>query len=112
MNSSWETPPNGDFASYVERLMAEAARRNHIAQGAHQVQQNLNAGSGAAQSEASAAQNADEQVGAEQARAMYAAPGFQLRSEHPLARGFRQVIKKLESNLQEIAQQQQQQKKK
>ena len=25
MNPQWNTPPNGDFASYVERLTAQAA---------------------------------------------------------------------------------------
>jgi len=25
MNPQWNTPPNGDFASYVERLSAQAA---------------------------------------------------------------------------------------
>ena len=45
-------------------------------------------------------------------RALFAPPGMQLPSEHPLARGLRQLVRKLEGNLQTLAQQQQQQQQK
>lgn len=112
MNPSWDTPPNGDFASYVERLTAEAARRNLIAQRSGQNGlQSLDASSGTPEPDASALQDGADRAAAERARALFAPPGMQFPTEHPLTRGLRQLMKKLESNLQEIAQQQQQKKK-
>ena len=32
MNTQWNTPPNGDFASYVERLSAQSARARRTSQ--------------------------------------------------------------------------------
>ena len=112
MNPSWETPPNGDFASYVERLTAQAAQRHLMAQRAtrYGAQQGFDAPlSGAPESETSVLQGAGDPGAADQARALFAPPGLQLPSEHPLTRGLRQVLKKIEGNLQQIAQQQQQQ---
>ena len=42
---------------------------------------------------------------------MRIAPGLQLPTEHPLTRGLRQVLRKMESNLQDMAKQQQQKQK-
>jgi|SRR5690349_13069276 len=112
MNPSWETPPNGDFASYVERLTAQAAQRHLMAQRAARqgAQQGFDAPM--PDSGTSALQGTGDPGAAEQARALFSPPGLQLPSEHPLTRGLRQVLKKIEGNLQEIAQQKQQQKKK
>ena len=40
MNTEWNTPPNGDFASYVERLSAQSAvaRRTSQADGQHSLE--------------------------------------------------------------------------
>ena len=40
MNTQWNTPPNGDFASYVERLSAQSAnaRRTSQADGEHSLE--------------------------------------------------------------------------
>lgn len=112
MNPSWDTPPNGDFASYVERLTDQAAQRNLMAQRAGQngLQSN-DAPPGTQEFEAAAPQSEADQAAVERARALFAPPGMQFPTEHPLTRGLRQLINKLETNLQDIAQQQQQKKK-
>lgn len=113
MHPSWDTPPNGDFASYVERLTAQAAQRNLMAQraGQHGLQSIDAPGPGALEAEHAVLQAGGDLAAAERARALFAPPGMQFPTEHPLVRGLRQLIKKLESNLQDAARQQQQKKK-
>mgnify|MGYP003588856748 CR=1 FL=1 len=114
MHPSWDTPPNGDFASYVERLTAQAAQRNLMAQraGQHGLQSIDAPASGVPDSESMGLRAVADPAAAERARALLAAPGLQIPTEHPLTRGLRQLIKKLEGNLQDMARQQQQQQKK
>lgn len=106
----WDTPPNGDFAAYVERLTALSAQRSLMAQRA--VRQAAAQTFDAPQPDAVSMQRVGDPGAADQAQALFAPPGLQLPTEHPLTRGLRQVLRKIESNLQDMAQQQQQKQKK
>ncbi|MBS0450846.1 MAG: hypothetical protein JSS14_05990 [Proteobacteria bacterium] len=114
MHPSWDTPPNGDFASYVERLTAQAAQRQLMAQRAsqHAVQSFDAPAPASLEAESTGLHTGADPASAERARALFAPPGMQFPTEHPLTRGLRQLVKKLESNLQDMARQQQQQQKK
>ena len=104
-----ETPLKDETpAAYVERLTAQAAQRTLVNQRAQQ--QSLHVtdfGTGAQPPHSSSGLPEEvDPAAAERARAQFAAPGQQLPSEHPLSRGLRQVMKKIESNLQDMGQQQ------
>ena len=111
MNPDWDTPPGGDFASYVERLTQQSALRA-LAPRARMEMQSQQAQDIDAQPPASLQQQPDSPAlndeAVARARALFAAPGRQLQSDHPLVRGLRLALKKLESRLlQDIARQQQ-----
>lgn len=101
MNPQWDTPPNGDFASYVERLTEQAALRSLTQHAQHGMQVQQPQGLDAPES---GAQAPDDEAAA-RARALFAAPGRQLPGGHPLARALGLALKKLENRmLQGIAQ--------
>lgn len=105
MNPQWDTPPNGDFASYVERLTEQAALRTLAQRAQHGMQVQQQQDLDAPEPKSPGAQTRDDEAVA-RARALFAAPGRQLPGEHPLARGLRLALKKLENSLlQGIAQQ-------
>ena len=100
MNPQWDTPPNGDFASYVERLTEQAALRTLAQRAQHGLEtdqhQDLDTPPGPGDT---AARSAGDEAAA-RARALFAAPGQQLPGDqHPLVHGLRLVFKKLESSL-------------
>lgn len=105
MAHAWDPPPKGDFAAYVERLAAQAARRSL----AQQANPSFDAAPGDA--DFAAQQTFSDQEAAGRARELFLSPGQQPPSENSLTKGLRQLAKKLETNLQDIAQQQQQKKK-
>jgi hypothetical protein len=116
MNPEWDTPPGGDFASYVERLTQQSALRALAPRPRVDMQSQQAQGMDAQQAASSQSPQSsdsfdspamsDEAVA--RARALFAAPGRQLQSDHPLVRGLRLALKKLESSLlQDIARQQQ-----
>ena len=114
MAHPWDTPPKGDFAAYVERLSAQSAQRSLMAQrAARQGSQALpDDHFGRPESESPVFGGVNDPGSADQARALSTPPGLQVPGEHPLARGLRQIMKKLEDNLQDIAQKQKQQQQK
>ena len=88
MNPHWETPPHGDFASYVDRLMAQSALAAQRAQYALRAQ---------------AQETGDGQAQESPPPLDMLAPGRQHPSDNPLARGllaaFGALREKLEHSL-------------
>ncbi len=104
MNPQWDTPPNGDFASYVERLTAQAAMRAAAsAQPAQHgmLEQREERGEGEAPPSEPAFPQPEQEQAVARARALFGAPGQQLPTEHPLVHGLKLALKKLESSLQQ-----------
>ena len=64
MNPQWNTPPNGDFASYVERLSAQAALPKRAAhEGDHGLDVGMTPAPGAQGAAAAAAQRRESSNG-------------------------------------------------
>ena len=101
MNPQWDTPPNGDFASYVERLTAQAAMRAAASVQAVQHGMLEQREEGEALQPGQVLPQPEQEQAAARARALFGAPGQQLPTEHPLVHGLKLALKKLENSLQQ-----------
>lgn len=101
MNPQWDTPPNGDFASYVERLTAQAALRAAASAQPAQHGMLVQGEEGVAPPSEPVLPQPEQEQAAARARALFGAPGQQLPTEHPLVHGLRLALKKLENSLQQ-----------
>jgi hypothetical protein len=95
MKPEWSTPPNGDFAAYVEQLTAQAARR------ALHTHHELEEGAPVAH-EASVLAHPEPSRVAHRYTTTSAPPvqpGQQVGSDHPLARGLLAALGALRERL-------------